>query len=200
MCNDLTVKDCYVGHATDFRKRKNQHKTVCHDEKRPDYNFPLYQCIRQHDGWDNWSMVPIQQSSCINKLEALAIERALMEELNAMLNVLTPGRTRKEYRIENKELIADQKKRYADTHKEHIQQYQKKRYENQKETILEQNKQYREAHKEKLAEQHRKYLEEHKTELYARKKERYDLNKEQINERQRQKRAEKKKVINKKDV
>ena len=84
VCNDLNIKDCYVGHTTDFRKRKNQHKTVCHNEKRPDYNQTLYQCIRQHDGWDNWSMAPIQQSFCINKLEALAIERALMEELNAM--------------------------------------------------------------------------------------------------------------------
>ena len=124
--NDLNIKDCYVGHTTDFRKRKNQHKTVCHNEKRPDYNQTLYQCIRQHDGWDNWSMVPIQQSSCINKLEALAIERALIEELNAILNVRIPGRTSKEYRIDNRELLASKTKNYTNTHKERMQQYQKK--------------------------------------------------------------------------
>ena len=29
VCKDLNIKDCYVGHTTDFTKRKYQHKTAC---------------------------------------------------------------------------------------------------------------------------------------------------------------------------
>ena len=29
VCNDLNVKDIYVGSTTDFTKRKNKHKSCC---------------------------------------------------------------------------------------------------------------------------------------------------------------------------
>ena len=29
VCNDLSITDCYVGHTTDFTKRKSHHKSDC---------------------------------------------------------------------------------------------------------------------------------------------------------------------------
>ena len=32
VCNDLSITDCYVGHTTDFVKRKCNHKIICNNE------------------------------------------------------------------------------------------------------------------------------------------------------------------------
>ena len=58
-CKDLDITDIYVGHTTDFRKRKTRHKHVCLNENHNDHNLTVYQFIRQHNGWDNWEMVLI---------------------------------------------------------------------------------------------------------------------------------------------
>jgi len=33
VCNDLNVKDCYVGHTINMTKRKWAHKSRCHNDK-----------------------------------------------------------------------------------------------------------------------------------------------------------------------
>jgi hypothetical protein len=47
----------YVGHTTDFTKRKNNHKKSCNNSKSKDYNLKVYDFIRKNGGWDNWSIV-----------------------------------------------------------------------------------------------------------------------------------------------
>jgi len=42
MCNDLNITNCYVGHTTEFRRRKNQHKSRLKMEKVKE-NFYVYQ-------------------------------------------------------------------------------------------------------------------------------------------------------------
>ena len=32
VCKDVSIKECYVGHTTDFTKRKSQHKHLCYGE------------------------------------------------------------------------------------------------------------------------------------------------------------------------
>ena len=34
VCNDLNVKDCYVGHTINWIKRKSSHKTSCNNPKK----------------------------------------------------------------------------------------------------------------------------------------------------------------------
>lgn len=41
VCNDLTVKDCYVGSTTDFTNRKGQHKSCCINENLKNYNLKV---------------------------------------------------------------------------------------------------------------------------------------------------------------
>ena len=42
----------YVGHTTNFVKRKGQHKNNSKNEKEKAFNLKLYQMIRCNGGWD----------------------------------------------------------------------------------------------------------------------------------------------------
>jgi predicted GIY-YIG superfamily endonuclease len=50
-CNDLNVKDIYVGHTTDFRKRKTQHKDRCLHEKSENI---IYMFIDSSEIMETW--------------------------------------------------------------------------------------------------------------------------------------------------
>jgi hypothetical protein len=69
VCNDTSITDCYIGSTTNFAKRKQQHKGFCNNEKSQKFNYYVYQYIRDHDGWNNWSMVLVENFSCKSKLE-----------------------------------------------------------------------------------------------------------------------------------
>jgi hypothetical protein len=115
-CNDLNITDCYVGHTTEFRKRKSQHKSDCNNIKRKQYNYNVYKFIRDNGGWENWTMVMIQHYPCNNALEAGRRERHWFKRLNATLNTQVPSRSKKE-----------SNKNYNENHKEkiHINKNQK---------------------------------------------------------------------------
>ena len=90
VCNDLEITDIYVGSTTNFRNRKNQHKTNCNNEKGKKYKVKVYQTIRENGGWEKYSMIEIEKYPCKDKNEALARERHWLEELKAKLNVRSP--------------------------------------------------------------------------------------------------------------
>ena len=73
--DDLENKNIYIGSTTDFRRRKNAHKTTCTNPKSKPYNNKVYQQIRENDGWDTWVMVEIEKFPCTDKREADARER-----------------------------------------------------------------------------------------------------------------------------
>ena len=154
VCNDLNITETYVGHTTNFVKRKYDHKKVCNNENDRDYNFKVYQTIRGNGGWDNWSMIQICEYPCNSLQDARTEERRYYELLNASLNMINPCRNVKEWRGENKDIISEKAKIYREENKE---------------IIFNMNKNYREANKEKIAEAKKEY---------------YDNNKEKIAERQ----------------
>ena len=51
----------YVGHTTNFNKRKYNHKSSVNNEKGNLYNLKLYQMIRENGGWDNFNMIVIKE-------------------------------------------------------------------------------------------------------------------------------------------
>ena len=124
VCRDLTIKDCYVGHTTDFASRKSDHKRNSINEKSNQYNVPLYNFIRDNGGWDNWDMVLIETRNCSSMLEALKFEREYFEMFNATLNIKKPNGMinrkdnlkiymksyNKKYKEENKERLDSLKK------------------------------------------------------------------------------------------
>ena len=86
-CKTQTVTGVYVGHTTNFIKRKYHHKICCNNLNN---NLNIYKTIRENGGWDNWEMVEIGCYNCANSEEARIKEQKHYEELNATLNSVPP--------------------------------------------------------------------------------------------------------------
>ena len=100
VCNDLNIKDLFVGGTTDFRRRKCEHKNW---SKTP--LDGLYKCICNNGGWCNWSMIEIEKFPCNDGNEANSRIRYWIEKLNATLNMKKPILTseeRKTYTIQKR--------------------------------------------------------------------------------------------------
>jgi hypothetical protein len=140
VCRDLTIKDCYIGHTTNFIKRKQAHKSTCNNDNNKSYNCCVYKFIRDNGNWDNWDMILINTFNCNDKNDACKIEREHIELYNATLNKIIPLRTSKEYREkykeQNKEQIKEQKKKYYEINKDKQKKYQKE-YRESKKIIIE---------------------------------------------------------------
>ena len=138
VCKDTSITDCYVGSTTNHNARKSLHKSTCNNEKDNNYNFPVYRFIRDNGGWKNWDFVLIEDYPCNKKKQLNIRERYWFEQFNSTLNSRYPERSKKEYREENKQEIAQKKKEY----------YQENREKN-KQKIAQKNKEYREKNKQK---------------------------------------------------
>ena len=128
--NDLENNNIYVGSTTNFRNRKNRHKTSCCNEKDKNYNFNVYQFIREHGGWEQFVMIPIEVFPCNDKKELEVKERFYIELLKPKLNQVIPTRTKKEYWCDNKEKRQDIQKKYYDNNIEKRKEYIKNNKEN----------------------------------------------------------------------
>lgn len=157
-CNDLENNNIYVGSTTNFRMRKNHHKNSCNNEKNKKYNKNVYQFIRDNGNWIEWQMIPIEVFPCNDKKELEVRERHHIELLKSKLNKIIPTRTKKEWRNDNKEIIAEKNKQYREANKQIIKEW----CEDNKEIILENKKKYYEDNKEKILEYKKQYYEDNK--------------------------------------
>jgi predicted patatin/cPLA2 family phospholipase len=189
-CKDLSISEVYIGSTTDFRRRKNSHKTSCNDEKNKAYNFNIYQFIRANGGFENWNMIEIERFEAIDGNDARKRERYWVEELKANLNMIIPSRTDKEWRNNNKEKLLEKHKEYYQNNKEKLLEKHKEYRENNKEKIKEYKKEYRENNKEKI----KQYYDDNKEKI----KEYYDDNKEKLKEYKKEYRENNKEKIKEK--
>lgn len=157
-CKDISINDIYIGHTTNFIQRKNSHKTSCCNENDKKYNQYVYKFIRNNGGFDNWSMIQIEERNCKNKRDAEAIEHYWIETLVSKLNSNKP---------------------YAMC-KEEPQLYKKGWYEENKAEILEKAKENYEENKEQKLEYQKQYVQENKETVKEYKDEWYQKNKEKI--------------------
>ena len=132
VCNDLNVKELYIGSTTDFYNRKSNHKYKCNSENDKNYNLNIYNCIRVNGGWDNWSMIEIEKFPCKDSMEARSRESYWCEQLNATLNSNKPYLTnneikayQSEYKLNNKDKILE----YYQNNKNKIAEYYKQKQE-----------------------------------------------------------------------
>lgn len=89
-CKDTTIKDIYIGHTTNFEKRKYQHKLCSKSSFENKNNIKLYNFINQNGGWDNWDMIEIAKYNCKDFTEARIKELYHCNELCASLNTVPP--------------------------------------------------------------------------------------------------------------
>jgi hypothetical protein len=182
-CNDVNIKEIYVGHTTDLIRRRRHHKSHINNEKSKEYNQYKYQFIRENGLWDNWDLVPIEVYPCNDVNEARIRERYWIEQLKAELNKVIPSRTHKEYRELNDEQIKEKKR---------------DSYQQNREVICKKVKEWREQNKEKKAEMDKNYVENNKEKVKERKKHWYENNKERLNEKSKEKYENKKEFLKEK--
>jgi predicted GIY-YIG superfamily endonuclease len=112
----------YVGHTTNYRKRCNAHKTNCINKKS---ELSLYKHIRANGGFDACEFSILEEYPCDTGEEARLREKYWVKEVNAALNIQTPGQTGAEYYATHKEQVSERMRGYNATHKEQIKQYQR---------------------------------------------------------------------------
>ena len=83
-CKDTRVTDIYIGHTTNFTKRKWKHKHSCNNLNNS--NFKIYKTIKNNGGWDNWNMIEIAKYNCANAIEAKMKEQQHCEDLQYKFN------------------------------------------------------------------------------------------------------------------
>ena len=148
----------YVGHTTNFDKRKTAHKSSCKNENETRYNLKVYQMIRKNGGWDAFKMIEVEKYPCNDKREAERRENEVIKELKASMNMINSFRTKEEL----KEYMKEYDKEYREANKLKLNEYKKEYKKNNKLKIQEYKKEYYELHKEKLQERHKEYRKNNK--------------------------------------
>jgi hypothetical protein len=93
----------------------------------------------------------LEDFKCENKNQLLKREGQLIRENKGKcVNWVIPGRTDKEYRVDNKELISQKTKQYREANKEFVNKRDKLYYQANREQKLKNKKQYYEANKEAM--------------------------------------------------
>ena len=149
--------ETYVGHTTNFRKRKNSHKRRCEDPNNAKHHLKIYQYIRENGGWDYFIMLEIEKYPCNDGDEARAREQEWYIELKSKLNKYCPKRSYKEWYDENRERLREKNKEWLNTGDNYnkMREYYNRRYYEKKDEILAKQKQYRQANKDIINEKRR---------------------------------------------
>jgi DNA-binding transcriptional MocR family regulator len=165
-CNDTAITDVYIGSTTAFSKRKYTHKSSCTRTTSSQYNYYVYQFIRANGGWDNWSMILVEDYNASTKRNLELRERYWLETLKATLNKQLPTRAPQEYYQEyckeNKEKIKLVRKEYDKENKEKMKLTRKEFYQENKEKIKLTNKEYYQENKEKIKLTNKDYYQKNK--------------------------------------
>jgi len=86
-CKDEKITEVYVGHTTDFVKRRYAHRYTCENNQS---QLKLYKFIREHGGWENWEMDIIAFEKCRDLEHAKQKEQEYFVSLSATLNSIEP--------------------------------------------------------------------------------------------------------------
>lgn len=164
-CLDNQIDYTYIGHTKSFNTRKSQHKRDCCKETL-NHNFPIYQIIRQHGGWNNWNMIPIEQLDC-ELIEAKIREQYWIEQQKNKLNTkvafiseedqkIKDHNDFQEYYYSHQQEILDKKKIWRDENKDKIKKNNEDWYEKNKEKRKIYNAEYRKTLTTEQKEKHNK--------------------------------------------
>lgn len=137
VCRDTNITELYVGHTTDWRTRKNLHKSCCCNENSKGYNQKKYVVIRENGNWDNWEMILVEKYPCKDSLEARQREHYWEEQLASQMNMRRAYTNRKEYLQHNIDRIKEYQKEYYQQNKEQKKEQTKEYYQQKKEQFNE---------------------------------------------------------------
>ena len=138
----------YVGSTTKqyLSSRLVEHKNM----SRHKPNRRVYKSIADNEGWENHQLILIECYFCNSRDELHRKEREFIVLLKPISNIQIPLRTPVEWRIENKEIIKQNKKEYHIDNKEKLNQQSKQYHIDNKEKLNQKSKQYKIDNNEKL--------------------------------------------------
>jgi len=110
-----------------FQQHKNDFKRWKDGKRNKTTSFDLF----DEYGQESCNIILLESYPCSTKDEKNAREAHYIKELNCV-NKIIPGRTRKEYRVDNKEKIQIKDKNYNLINEEKIKKYQKEYREKKK--------------------------------------------------------------------
>tara|TARA_R110000851_G_C12993368_1_gene557582 strand:+ start:43 stop:714 length:672 start_codon:yes stop_codon:yes gene_type:complete len=134
VCKDISVREIYVGSSYDINDRKSKHKSSCNNTNDDHYNTPVYKFIREHGGWDNWTIVVLYKYPCNSKQELEEEERRAYDTFVCdfvLLNGRKPFQTEEERREYGKQ---KSKERY-DANRDREAKEARERYHAKKEEL-----------------------------------------------------------------
>lgn len=104
VCKDPNVKNIYVGHTKNFTNRHSGHTNPHNNNpKSKVFNYRLYKIIREHGGWDNWIMRPIENFNSNDKEDALVREQYWIDTKRSDLNQVSAINKNEIVRMKKKE-------------------------------------------------------------------------------------------------
>ena len=165
--NDSIPDKVYYGSTINtLVKRFNQHKDKFH-------------LCTSKQLFPGAKIVLVEKFPCNDKDELTKRERWYIEN-NECVNKFIPGRTRKEWREDNKEYIKKEQKKYYETNKEKLKERTKQWREDNKEYKKQQDKKYNQGNKEKVKERTKQWREDNKDKLKEKQNQYYETKKEKI--------------------
>jgi hypothetical protein len=184
----------YVGHTTNWDRRKYSHKSCCNNKNDTKHNLKLYTMMRDNGGWDMFRMIEVEKYPCKDKREAEKRECEVMKELKSNMNMVKSFVSEEEkkdcIRIYNKEYFQNHKDMIYEKDKErysHNKDRFKEYYETKKDKINEKKKIHRQNNKDKIMEYNKQYKKEYcannKDKIKERKKQYYQANKDRLKEK-----------------
>jgi hypothetical protein len=151
-CLNDNIKNCYIGSTANLKNRKIKHKSACNNENDKAYNYNVYKMIRENGGWNNWSMIVIEE------IQDLTLTQARMKEEEHRIKLKADMNSCSAYLSDEARIERDK-------------EYRKKNYEKNKEKAIKQAKQYRNEHIEASRQREKKYYEENRAKIRQKRKE-----------------------------
>jgi len=174
--------DIYIGSTSrQLCERMRDHRSnyKYKDKFKNLFNVKLYKAMEEY-GVENFYIELIEKCPCNDIDELRKKEGEYIRLLKPSLNKQIAGRTKNEYREDNRETLLQAKKEWYENNKERHSENMKKWQGNNKEYVREHGKQYRENNKEYIREHSKQYRENNKEYIREHSKQYRENNKEYI--------------------
>ena len=118
--NDKSITGTYIGSTWDMGKRLIKHASNCYNEKRKEYNYPLYKYIRENGGFHTFTMKVIDSGECEDRTELECGEQFYIDMaggIDNLLNVIDAFVLPEEYKKRQAIAKKNNKKKNVETKK-----------------------------------------------------------------------------------
>ena len=105
--NDESATAVYIGSTTNLYLRLNVHRCDARKKKSKIYDY-----INEHGGFSNWKCDILEEVEFTDKQSLLKRERYWYDKHNNLLNTNKPGRSMKEWEIDNADRIKEYQRQY----------------------------------------------------------------------------------------